>query len=260
MSDPDEHTKSQPPETGVLGPTDYASSEPVTGTKPLDADAAKDDGSMSPETVLDGAGKVDGPASPVAEPEHDRAPDPDPDQLEDLIDAQWLETKFAELTAAVANVAKRFDVVATQSKRVHEINGELHAQLLSVRGNAILEMMRPGFGGFVRLIGQLDSDIGRLRNTDDAMANTLLAYRVNLANALQDCGLTEDPPTQLDEPVAFSPGTQEINAVVPTDDPDNNQKIARIALPGFSFGDRRLFRERVDVYRYAASAQEKEQK
>lgn len=241
----------------MLAPTDDTPSGPLPGTKPPDADAATNDGSMNPETVPDGDGKADGLAQSAAEPEPDRPPDPD--QFENLIDAQWLETQFSDLTAAVANMAKRFDVVATQSKRVHEINGELHAQLQSVRGNAILELMRPGFGGFVRLVGQLDSDIERLRNTDDAMANTLLAYRINLANALQDCGLTEDPTTPLDEPVAFSPGTQEINTIVPTDDPDKNQKIARIALPGFSFGDRRLFREKVDVYRYAASAQEKEQ-
>lgn len=211
---------------------------------------------MPSETVRDGAVEAEGAGPPAAGPEPDHEPDPEFDQSEKLIDAKWIETQFAGLTATVAGMAERFDVVATQSKRVHEINGELHAQLQSVRGNAMLEMMRPGFGGFVRLIGQLDTDIERFRATDDSMANTLLSYRINLANALQDCGLTEDPPTPLDEPAVFSPGTQEIDAVVPTDDPDKNQKIARIALPGFSFGERRLFRERVDVYRYAAPTQE----
>lgn len=234
---------------------DEVQTKPAIGSEACDSCVKGDDGSEKNfQLLLDPEKDREGAMPLGAEPEHNSATATAADQFDNLVDAQWLETQFSELTAAVASGTKHFDVVMAQSKRIHEINAELHTELQSLRGNALLEMMRPGFSGFVRLIGQLDSDIERLRDVDEVICQTLRAYRINLANALQDCGLTEDPPTPLDDLVPFSPNLQEINAVVLTVEPTKNQKIARIALPGFSFGGKRLFRERVDVYRYTASA------
>ena len=260
MSDLEKHTKAQPLE--VEKP------EVVDGTS-LDQGMEADSQALEEEKVDDMDLEQESPVEDIdeacreqeakIEPTTDQVMTSEPDESESLIDAEWLGSQFSQLNAAVENMVSRFDVVSTQSKRVHEINGELHLQLQSIRGNALLEMMRPGFGGFVRLIGQLDNDIERLRASDDPTANVLVAYRTSLANALQDCGLSEDPVTQLDVPVEFSPSRQEINAIVPTDDPDKDRKIFRVALPGFSFGDSCLFREKVDVYRYVEPAQQGEQ-
>jgi|GEM_PF-3199228 len=266
MSDPDDQiipkqAEETPPipadvsvDAGAL--TDDETGGPIPAAGTFDPEA-KSGPTAPPDADAEATGSNEGRVPPVprADPESDPETAQGPDHSENLIDAEWLETQFSGLSVAVASMAKRFDAIASQSKRVHEINGELHTQLQSVRGNAMLEMMRPGFSGFVRLIGLLDADIERLHGCDDAMANILRVYRINLANALQDCGLTEDLPTPLHDLPAFSPSKHEVNAVVSTDDHKKNQKIARIALSGFSFGDRRLFREKVDVYRYAAPPQ-----
>lgn len=260
MSDQKKYINSQPSEVGKPEVVDGTSIEQVTETGPPALDPAEDGGmEMDPEKVEGSVDNAPSEAVSEVEPKTDQVTTSDRDELESLIDAEWLGAQFAQLSAAVDNMASRFDVVSTQSKRVHEINGELHSQLQSIRGNAVLEMMRPGFGGFVRLIGQLDDDIERLRATDDPMANILVAHRTSLANALQDCGLSEDHATPLEVTAEFSPSKQEINAIVPTDDPNKDRKISRVALPGFSFGDSRLFREKVDVYRYVEPAQQGEQ-
>ncbi len=262
MSDLDNTTEPQPIKRVASTPgDDEALSTSTTGSEACDSQYEETHGSTGVfKFFLDPENEGEGAIPFAAESHYGSGTPAEANAFKDLIDIQWLETQFSELAAAIANGTKRFDVLMAQSKRVHEVNAELHSELQNLRANALLEIMRPGFSGFVRLIGQLDSDIERLRHVDEGICQTLRVYRINLANALQDCGLTEDPPTPLDDLVSFSPSTQEINAVVLTVEPTKNQKVARIVLPGFSFGGRRLFREKVDVYRYTRSAAgEKEQ-
>ena len=260
MSDPEKHTKPQPLEVEKPEAVDGTSLEQGMEAASPSLEAKETEGmnweTERPVEVIDDTSRE---REAELEPTTDLMTTSEPDDSESLIDAEWLGSQFSQLNAAVENMVSRFDVVSIQSKRIHEINSELHSQLQSIRANALLEMMRPGFGGFVRLIGQLDNDIERLQASDDPTANVLVAYRTSLANALQDCGLSEDPVTQLDAPVEFSPSRQEINAIVPTDDPDKDRRISRVVLPGFSFGASRLFREKVDVYRYVEPAQQGEQ-
>lgn len=257
MSDPEKHTKAQPLEVEKPEAVDGTSLEKrMEADSPALEEKKVDDMDLEPERPVEDIDGACREQEAELEPTTDRVMTSEPDDSESIIDAEWLGSQFSQLNVAVENMVSRFDVVSTQSKRVHEINGELHSQLQSMRGNALLEMMRPGFGGFVRLIGQLDNDIERLRASDDPTANVLVAYRTSLANALQDCGLSEDPVTQLDVPVEFSPSLQEINSIVPTDDPEKDRRISRVALPGFSFGDSRLFREKVDVFRYVEAGQQ----
>lgn len=260
MSDPEKHTRPRPLEVQKPEAVDDERLDQVTEAGAPALDEKVHEGlEIEPERTVEGVDDAPREFELEVEPKTDQTTTSDPDEPESLIDAEWLGAQFAQFSAAVESMVSRFEVVSAQSKRVHEINGELHSQLQSIRANALLEMMRPGFGGFVRLIGQLDNDIERLQTSDDPMANILVAYRTSLANALQDCGLSEDPATPLEVSAEFAPSRQEINAIVPTDDPDKDRKISRVALPGFSFGDSRLFREKVDVYRYVEPAQQGEQ-
>lgn len=225
------------------------------------------DDAPSAEGLTGGHGTNDDDTAPVVqdgqpdqsstEPAENYAPEYEPEGSDEAIAAEALATSLADLASTVREVGARFDMIAQQSKRVHEINGKLHAELQKLRENEVLAMLRPGFGGFVRLIGRIDSDIARWQKSDKTLGDQLMGYRIDLANALQDCGLIEEPPTDLEEPTRFSPAKQEVNIIVPTDDRELNQIIARIAQPAFFFQGRLMFPERVDVYRYTAPKEEK---
>lgn len=250
MSERKTSNSTPPSDAEADSPADDTANAPSAGALPDEHHATGD--KSSPEVPHEQ------PDLSITERDSDDRPEIQPGESDDSVDAGSLATCLAELASSVKEIGKRFDAIAQQSGRVHEINGKLHAELQTLRGSEVLAMMRPGFGGFVRLIGLIDSDIARSQESDDALVDKLQGYRIDLANALQDCGLIEEPPTSLEEPTRFSPGNQEVNVIVPTDDPDLNQTIVRIARPAFSFEGRQLFRERVDVYRYTAPKAEKE--
>ena len=235
------------PGAATVRPEDGAVAEPPT----------------SPQGPDNGTDDLQAAAAPPDGPEQDHESVEDAlstDATQNVIEDSPLGERFDLMEERLEHMAQRLNVLATQSRRVTDINAELHRELTKKRDDALLDLMRPAFAGLVRLLGNIDASIARLQDNNADTVDLLIAHRITLSNALQDSGLIEMPATQPETAVIFAPDSQEIVDVRATDDSALDQTVAEVVQPGFAFGDRQLFREKVAVYRYtSAQPEEKDQ-
>lgn len=261
--DKDDAADGAPPRSGHEAPAPPSEPAPASEADHANREATETDASLatSEEFLVDDGLVPDEPgaapaasAPPGAAPVSPVSPVPEAAAGAD----PRTEERFASLGTALETMSQRLEIFATQIKRKNDIIATLNEEAQKGRDGIALELLRPMFSALVRMLAELDADVARRQQEDPQTAAQFAAYRTIVRNVLQDGGLMEELPTDLREAPDFDSETQEIVRAVDTTDRDLHQKLVRVVLPRFVYGDRVLFREKVEVYRYVAPIQSQE--
>lgn len=217
------------------------SEEPALGSVAEHGDTSP---GIHPESVVTDRTDPEGPTKPESEL---------PMSMTDTAAIERIEQSIGSIGNATDRIASRIDAIGTQIKRKDDIIRDLSDEAKKGRDGISLELIRPTFSALVRLIGDIDADIARLRVASPETVALLNAYRTRVCNALQDAGLTENLPTDTAAAPGWNSKTQEIVRPRDTEDEALHQKVAEVLASSFSYAGKTLFREKVEVYRYRAN-------
>lgn len=231
------------------GPAEHESQsdqpEPVGGTDPARQPAEPSEHYGATDANIKAVLGEEVPAETESEPK------PLPDAPEgDLVDSEELA---AAISAALAEQFEGLDRKLSQVQRLvrekDETIATLYDELQDARKGVDLAILRPVFTQFVRILETIDGDIEIAKAAEEErLAQRLDVYRTAISNGLLDCGLEEEPATDLTEQPKADTKSQEIRKVIDAD-PELHQHVERVVMPAYSFNGKRIIRERVDVYR-----------
>ena len=160
------------------------------------------------------------------------------------------------MRASLARIAARGESDSLQLKRKDEIIAKINEELIEARAGYISAILRPIFEENVRLVMEIDTQLARAADNQPLDAVALLqSFRQRVLIGLENCGLYQQPPTDLSGSPRFDPRIQVIMRTIDVTDPERHQHIARVVMSSFHHEDKALLRERVDVYRFRKAEQ-----
>jgi hypothetical protein len=216
--------------------------------EPIPNDATPGQGPV-PESGSEAAGAPpsETPAAPVVAPREAPAPDAALAALASALD---------ETRASLAKLAARSESDSLQLKRKDEIIAKINDELIEARAGFVSAILRPIFEENVRLVMEIEAQLARAANGQPLDGVALLeSIRQRVLIGLENCGLYQQPTTDLSDSPRFNPRTQVITRTIDVEDPERHQHIARVVMPSFQHEDKALLRERVEVYRFRKADQ-----
>lgn len=157
--------------------------------------------------------------------------------------AEVVET-MAQLGGKIDRLQAAFDRELRAESSREKVVDRLHAELQEYKNDLLLKITRPIF---IDLI-QLHDDMGKLAGSldDDSSKGILHDVQQGIEDVLYRQGV--EPFQEAEE--SFDPRRQRAISTLPTDDPEQNKRIAARIRPGFSSGEKVIRPELVSVFSF----------
>ncbi len=178
------------------------------------------------------------------------------DQPNELSDVKQslvaLQDLFEKQIARNTNQTEMFDKIYAEMKEYKE------SFLLEVLHKPIIHNLIQLYDSFVALESQFEGICG---GNEEKMFDELAQYRKNLENfrfKLEEVLYRMDVTPFADSSDTLDRQLHKTRQVIPSDDPEQDRKIAEVHKIGFNWREKVFRPEEVTIYRYTPSAQQSE--
>lgn len=226
---------------------------------PAPAEAVEETAKLEPEATPppDAAGEETPEVAPVDAAKESSAVAPDSmlhATIETLVATNRRQAaQINDVTRTLERMEQTLRTFDKALERKDEINHRLHNELKDHKAGQSVKMIQP----FLKLLIRLERNMQKTVRAWEEQGNhgpkdigTLRGLIEELQVAMQQTAELEQMPVTPDEQrILFDGKIHTSNQTIPTDDPERDNCIARSVFVGYTFNDRPIEKEKVDVYK-----------